>query len=188
MNWIKSHQRSALICGLTLLFPVMLYLDVLLGVWAMGREYQADIDRQQPRIARMRGLIEHEDQLRESAGKVGGQVVNLVYPASTDQATVSATLQTEVRQILTTAGMSVSNSQVLRVREEEKFDYIGIKLTANGDVAALDAALTGLAAYMPLLLIESLDVYPQRVSRRSKAPAAQNLTATMQLLSLRAAE
>ena len=123
MNWVKSHQRSAWICGLTLLFPAMPYLDVLLGVWAMGREYQADIDRQHPRIARMRGLIEHEDQLRESAGKVGGQVVNLVYPASNDQATVSATLQTEVRQILTAAGMSVSNSQVLRVREEENFDF-----------------------------------------------------------------
>jgi general secretion pathway protein M len=188
VNWIKSHQRTAWICGLTLVLPLMLYLDVLLGLWAIGQEYQSDIDRQHPRIARMQGLIEHEDELRESAGKVGGQVVNLVYPALDDQATVSATLQTEVRQILTAAGMSVSNSQVLRVREEEKFDYIGIKLTANGDVAALDAALTGLAAYMPLLLIESLDVYPQRVSRRSKAPESQNLTATMQLLSLRVVE
>ncbi len=188
MNWIKSHQRSALICGLTLLLPAVFYFDALFGLVALGREYQADIDRQHPRIARMRGLIEYEPQLREAADQVGGQVVGLVYPATEDRATVSASLQTEVRQIFGTAGMSVTNSQVLRVKEEENFDYIGIKLTANGDVTSLDSALRGLAAYMPLVLIESLDVYPQRVSRRSKGPTAQSVTATLQLLSLRAAE
>lgn len=188
MNWVKTHQRTAVICGLTLLLPLYLYVDVLSGLWSIRAEYQADIDRLQPRIARMRGLIQHEDQLRESASKVGGSVVGVVYPASDDRATVSAALQTKVRQILTDAGMSVANSQVLPVRERENFDYIGIKLTANGDVVALDTALTGLAAYMPLLLVESIDVFPRRVSRRQKGPAPQKVTATMQLLSLRAVE
>ena len=136
----------------------------------------------------MRGLIEHEEQLRDSASRVGNQVVGLVYPASNDRATVSAALQTEVRRILVDAGMSVSNSQVLPVREKEDFDYIGIKLSATGDAEALDGALRGLAAYLPLLLVESIDVFPQRASRRQKGPQKQTLTATMQLLSLRAVQ
>jgi len=188
MNWLKAHRRSAWVCGLTLLVPLYLYLDAIAGLWALRQGYQEDIDRLQPRIARMRGLVEHEEQLRDSAGRVGSQVVGLVYPAADDRATVSAALQTKVRQILTDAGMSVANSQVLPVREQENFDYIGIKLTANGDVAALDGALTGLAAHMPLLLVESIDIYPQRTSRRQKGPAPQALTATMQLLSLRAVQ
>ena len=188
MNWLKTHSRTAWVCGLTLLVPLWLYLDALLGLWGLRQGYQDDIDRLQPRLARMRGLIEHEDKLAESSGKVGDEVVGLVYPASDDRATVSAALQTEVRQILISAGMSVVNSQVLPVREREAFDYIGIKLTVNGDAESLDSALSGLASYMPLLLVESIDVHPQRRGRRQKGPEQQVLTVTLQLLSLRAVQ
>jgi general secretion pathway protein M len=185
MSWLRTHRRSAWICGLTLLVPLLLYLNALLGLWGMRHAYQSDIDYLEPRIARLRGLVGHESQLRDSSAQAKREVVKLVYPVSGDRATVAATLQTSVRQILSDAGLSVSNSQVLPVREEGDFDYIGIRLTVAGDLAGLDKALTGIAQYLPLLLVESLDVRPDR-ARRGEAQR-QTVTATLQLLSLRAA-
>ena len=188
MNWFQANQRSAWIIGLTLLIPVILYLNILFGLLGLRQDYQADIERLEPRIARLQGLIEYEDQLRDSASKVDRQVVNLVYPAITDRATVSATLQTNIRRILVEAGLTVTNSQVLPVREEELFDYIGLKLTVTGSVASLDAAMIAIAGYRPLLLAESLDVWPTRVNRRKGDAKVQAISATLQLLSLRAAQ
>jgi general secretion pathway protein M len=188
VSWLKVHQRTAWICGLTLLLPVLVYLNVMFSLLSVHSEAQAEIDRIEPRIARLRGLIDYEDQLREAAVVVDTQVLELVYPVSEDQATVSAELQTQLRDIFTSAGLSVNNSQVLPVREQGNFDYIGVKLTVKGSLSALDEALAGVASYIPLVLVESLDVYPARTPRGKGAVAQQQLTASLQLLSLRAAQ
>ncbi|RLA43453.1 MAG: hypothetical protein DRR04_10295 [Gammaproteobacteria bacterium] len=188
MNWLRSHQRSAWIIGLTLLIPVLLYINLLISLQGMRQDYQSQIDGLEPRIARMQGLIEHQEPLGEAAGSVDKQVMNLVYAATAERATVSAALQTDVRQILVDAGLSVTNSQVLPVREEEVFDYIGVKLTVTGSIDALDAGLVALASYRPQVLVESLDVWSTRTSRRKVAVPAQTISATLQLLSLRAVQ
>ena len=188
MNWLRAHQRTAWICGLTLLLPVLLYLDALLGLWNLRQDSQAEIDRMQPRIARMQGLIDYEDQLREAATRLDSQVLNLVYPATEDQAEVASALQKNIREIVTEAGLSVTNSQALRAREQEDFDYIGIKLTVSGDLAALDEALAGIASHLPLVLVETLDIFVKRGGRKKDAPEQQLVTASLLLLSLRSAQ
>ena len=188
MIWLKSNQRLVWIVGLTLIVPAVLYLNVLFSLLGLRQDYQVEIERLEPRVARLQGLLEYEDQLRESAGKVDKQVVNLVYRATSDRAAVSATLQTSVRQILVEAGLSVSNSQVLPVREEGVFDYIGLKLTVTGSVASLDAALAAIAAYRPLLLTESLDMWPNRTRGRKGEADQQTVSTSLQLLSLRAVQ
>jgi general secretion pathway protein M len=193
VNWVRSHRRSAWIIGLTILVPALLYLNALSGLLSLRQEYQSGIDALSPRIARLQGLIDHEVQLREAAGEVDQQVLGLVYPASEDRATVSARLQKEVRQMLVDAGLSVSNSQVMPLREKDFFDYVGVKITVTGDVAGLNAALTSLSLFQPLVLVESLDVWPKRESRRrsgatESSEGRQVVNATMQLLSLRAVQ
>ena len=188
MTWLRTHQRTAWICGLTLLLPALLFFDLLVSLWGLRQDVQAEIDRLQPRIARLQGLVDYEDQLREVAGKVGSRVLDLVYPAAEDRAEVAATLQKDVREILTEAGLSVTNSQVLQTRERGNFDYVGVKLTVSGDLVALDEALAGLARHLPLVLVEALDVYVKRRSRNKDEPEQQLITASIQLLSLRSAE
>lgn len=185
--WVKTHPRSAAICAATLLLPVLFYLNMLFGAWGLRAEYAADVDRLGPRIARMQGIQQVEGQLRESAGMVQQQSARLVYPATAERTSVAASMQAEVRQLMTEAGLTVSNSQVLPVREEEKFDYISVKLTVTGDVASLDRALAELADFAPLIIVESLDVWPTRQRLRQGEEVAQNATASLRLLSLRSA-
>ena len=187
MSWLRLHQRTAVICGITLLVPLVLYLNLLFGLWGARVSAQTEIDRVEPRIARLQGLIDNEGQLREAAALVDSQVLTLVYPAVDDQATVAANLQTQVRDIFSKAGLSVTNSQVLPAREQGNFDYIGVKLTVTGGLPALDEALAAIGTYMPLVLVESLDIYPARSrSKRDSGNAGQVITANLQLLSLRA--
>jgi general secretion pathway protein M len=187
MTWFRTHRPSAWICGLTLLVPLVLYFNALLGLWGMRHAYQSDIDNLIPRIARLRGLIGYESQLRESAELGTREIAELVYPASGDRATVSAALQTSVRQILSDAGLAVSNSQVLPIREKENFDYISIRLTVEGELSALDEALTNIAQFRPLLLVESLEMSSVRSGRSARnGPQKQIIHSTIQLLSLRA--
>ena len=186
MEWVKAHPRSAAICGATLLVPVLVYLNLLLGTWGLRGEYASDVDRLGPRIARLQGIEQVEDQLRASSGQVQQQNARLVYPATAERTSVAAAMQSEVRQLMTDAGLTVSNSQVLPVREEEKFDYIGVKLTVAGDVASLDRALSELASFAPLIIVEGLDIWPTRQRSRKGEPSKQEATASLRLLSLRA--
>ena len=77
-------------------------------------------------------------------------------------------------------------SQVLPAREQGNFDYIAVKLTVSGDLPALDEALAGIGAYLPLVLVESIDVYPARAARGKDEAPGQQVKANLQLLSLRA--
>ena len=187
INWVKAHPRSAAICGATLLVPVLLYLNLLFGAWGLRSEYASDVERLVPRIARMQGIVQVEDQLRESSALGQQQNARLVYPPSAEQTSVAASMQSDVRQLMVDAGLTVSNSQVLPVREEEKFDYIAVKLTVEGDVASLDRALAELADFTPMIIVESLDIWPTRQSSRQAKGKGQKATASLRLLSLRAA-
>lgn len=185
MNWLRSHRRSAIIIGITLLLPIVVYLNILFGLVGLRFEAQGGIDDLEPRIARLQGLIDNEAALRESAGQVDARLAELGYPATEDANAVAATLQSDVRQLFAEAGLGVSNSQVMPTRNEEDFDLIAIKLTANGGIAALDAALIGISAFRPMLLVESLDVFPARNQRKRGEPEPQDVTAVIQLLALR---
>jgi general secretion pathway protein M len=186
VNWLRSYQKTATIIGLTLLLPLLLLLYFTADFWMMRQGYQAEIERLQPRIARMTGLMESEAQLNVSAGQLGSQVSNLVYPPTEDSAAVSAGLQKNIREIMTEAGLTVSNSRILPLVQEETFDRVGLNLTVSGSLDALDAALSEIAAYTPLLLIESIDIKPKRALRSKENKDQQIVIASLQLLTLRA--
>ncbi|EED31009.1 conserved hypothetical protein [gamma proteobacterium NOR5-3] len=167
--------------GLTLVLPVFFYLKTLFGLVGLGFDYAADRGRIEPRVARLQGLIENEAQLTQQSQLAAARLREVAFPATEDPSALAARLQSDVRQILAEAGMSVSNSQVMPVRPGEEFDQVAVKLTVTGTLPGLDAALIGIAAYRPQLLVESLDTFPTRAA----AGPDQSLTAVMQLMVLR---
>lgn len=185
MNWLRAHRRGAIIIGLTLLLPAYIYLALLGKLVALGA---ADAERSndlRPRIARLQGLIDNEAAVRNAAGELRERLDLLGYAPAQDATAVAASLQSQVRQVFAGAGLAVSNSQVLPTRNEEVFDLVGLKVTATGTLPALDAALAGLGAFRPMLLIESLDVFPSRVQARRGERQPQQLTAVLEVLALR---
>lgn len=186
--WISSNPRAALLVAVTVLLPLVLLLFLVVELWTTRQSYQDEIGRLEPRIARLKGLIDSQAQLDAALDRVNSRVQDLVYPASEDAASISAALQNRIREILADAGFAVENSQVLPAVREEGFERIAVKLTLSGDMAALDTALLDLATYSPLLLVESLEVWPEREGRGAEKSSAQRLGATLQLLSLRSVQ
>ena len=80
--------------------------------------------------------------------------------------------------------MDVTNSQVLRPRKRDQFDYVAVKIVARGTLEQLDQGLSEFAAFRPVVFVESLDAFPNRRRRRDEEQN-QTLTVSLQLLSLR---
>ena len=186
MNWFRDYQKAGTIVGLSVAVPVLALLYVLGGFLVLRADYQTEIDRMEPRIARLSGLVQSEDRLNESSSEVGTQIAELVYPATSDRASIAADLQKNIRELIAATGLSISNSRILPAAQTDSFDHVGLSLTVNGDLAALDEALGEIAAYSPVLMVESFDVRPNRAARRSTDAAQQTVTASLQLTSLRA--
>jgi general secretion pathway protein M len=188
MSWQQMDHKTLGIVGLTLAIPVVILIYLMATLWMLRLDYQAEIERLEPRIARLSGLVDSEAVLKASSGKVGSRIVDLVYPNTQDRAAVAADLQRSVRELMAATGLNVSNSRILGAQGDEEFDRIGLSLTVTGSMSSLDATLEELAAFTPLLLVGSLEIRPNRVSRRAAAVGEQTVTANMQVLSLRAAQ
>lgn len=185
MNWLQQHRHSAIYVGLTLALPLFVVLYLGSTLWAQRVGYQREIERLEPRIARLAGLVESESALRQSALRVDSRVLDLVFPASEERAALAARLQQDLRRIFTEAGLEIKNSQVLPSREVLGLEHVTVKTQVSGDIDALDAALEEISNYSPLILVESMAVTPVRRSRRQRAVGLQQLSANIQLLALR---
>ena len=186
IGWIKSHRRSAVIVLGTLLLPGYVFLSLLLSILTARADYAEQVDSIEPRLARMQGLIVEEETLRAALADVRSITNNDVYRKATDAEAVAASLQAEARRIMSGAGMAVTNSQVLPVRKRAKFDYVSVKVVAQGTLEELEESLGALARFRPVVFVEAIDAFPNR-RRGRDAEEEQRLTVSLELLSLRIA-
>nr|WP_241262728.1 type II secretion system protein GspM [Parahaliea mediterranea] len=184
---MSENRRDAAFILATMALPIVLLFMLVLNLFAMRGEYQAEIDRLEPRIARLVGLRMQEDVLAEAASQVDSKVYDLIYPATDDSASVAASLQKNVRDIFSGAGMTVNNSQILPAKQEGSLEHIVVKITATGSLDALDLALTEVASYRPMLVLESLDAYPMRGASARGDRKPQHVTTNIQVRALRLA-
>jgi len=188
MRWFLLHRKDALVIALTFLVPMYLFLYLAITLIGNSIESRAEIAKITPRISRLLGLIESEEKMQESLLIASDGSKSLAYPSTEEESVISATLQAELRRIMTEAGLTLSNSQVLKMRREGRFEHIGLNVTSVGTIQALDLALAGLDAYRPLVLIESLNVYPNRRTSAAQTNYRQTVTARFKLISLRLVE
>lgn len=185
MTWLLANKRVALVVALTLAAPLALVLYAVVGLAALGLGFQGETDRLEPRIARLLGAAGAEEQLLAAAASTGSGIENLVYAVGDDRDALSATLQKNVRGILSGAGLEVADSRIETTRREGAFDVIGLAVSVTGGIDALDEALDAIVAHRPLLLVTDISVAPQRSSRRkTTGQADQVLAAKMNLQAL----
>ncbi|MEP1471521.1 MAG: type II secretion system protein GspM [Halieaceae bacterium] len=186
MNWFRQNQRTSAVVAATLLVPLLLVLYGVASLLLVRHDNQVQIDRLEPRIARLKGLLESEPALQASVGDVSRKLENAVYPSTSARPNVSAELQNSVRSLLVSSGLSVSNIQALPIIEGEEFDQVGIRLTVRGELPEMDSALGSLEAHTPRVFVESMDMRPMSSTRRGRKAKDQDITATLRLVALRA--
>ncbi len=185
MSWLAANKRVALIVAATLAVPVVLVLYAVVSLASLGLEFQDEIDRLEPRIARMLGVTQAEERLLAAADRTGASIENLVYAMGDEPDAVAATLQKNVRGILSGAGLEVADSRIERSERDGDFDVIGVAVSVTGGIDALDAALHDLVEHKPLLLVTDISVAPMRSTlRMERKQAPQVLSAKMNLQAL----
>jgi general secretion pathway protein M len=184
-------DRSTIVVGMTLGFVLIVVLYWVLHFWFLYQGFAGEIEAIEPKTARLLGIMQSVDPLGVASNEASGRLRELAYGADRDSATTAAAMQQNIRELMTGAGLSVSGSQILPQRKSEAFDRLSLDITAEGNIEALDAALSGLEAMRPLVFIENLKVNPERSRGRGRGQKAEvagdprNLTARFQLFSLR---
>lgn len=176
-------DRAGILVLLTLALGALLVLLLLGAIWGQQSAYKSRAADLGPRIARMQGLVEHREMLREAAHLADQALLDLTYPAAEDTQTTATAMQQQVRGVMEAAGLDVTGSQILPASNEEHFTRIRLDLTARGGMDALEAALLGLDGEQPLMLVESLNIQPVRTRRRGDN--TQHVVARFRLVSLR---
>ncbi|GAB5452709.1 MAG: hypothetical protein Hals2KO_30370 [Halioglobus sp.] len=169
MNWVRANPRSALLCGISLALPVLVWGYVALALMELRASAVKEIDYLAPRIARLQGLIAYEQGLSATTVEARERLALLAYPASVDIKELSASMQSDIRQLFADAGMAVSNSQVSAPVDEDLLERISVRLAVSGELGALQGALHALAAHEPVLVVESLEVRPENKRRDDKS-------------------
>lgn len=189
-------DRSTIIVGSSLGLVLLLALYLMLQLWFLRQDFADEIEAIQPRTARLLGMLGSVDQLGLASDTAHSMLRELVYPADQGSAMVASSLQQKVRELLTSAGLSVSGSQILPQRKSEKFDRLSLDITAQGNISALDEALSGLELMRPLVFVKSVKIQPRRTSSRRRKRRSDDtgegdprkLTAEFELFSLRLKE
>jgi hypothetical protein len=182
VNWVLENKKEAIVVGTTLALPLALLLYVLVGLWGLGHSFQQETDRLEQRIARLNGIALAGEELLAAAADAEATLRKLAY-AGDDADAVSATLQKNVRGIMSGAGLVVADSRIESARREGAFDVVGLEVSVSGGIEALDEALGDIVSYTPLLLVTDISVTPARTSRRGNA-GGQALSAKMNLIAL----
>lgn len=198
MKLALKADRPTMVVGCTLGLVLLLVLYWIIHFWLLRQEYAGEIESIEPRTARLLGIAESYEQLQSASTQARRSLLDLAYPPVKDSATTAAAMQQSLRELMSSAGLSVSGSQILPARKGDGFDRLSLDISAQGNIDALDEALSRLELMRPLVLVESLTVKPARERRRSRSRQRQpvavvpgdprQLTVRFQLISLRLVE
>lgn len=199
MKMNLTADRSTIVVGCSVAAVLLLSLYWVLQFWFLRQEFVGEIEALQPRTSRHLGMVESFDDLVMASVAADNVLSELAYPVDRESAMTAAAMQQEIRELMTDAGVSISGSQILPVRKLEGFDRLSLDISVEGNIDALDEALSSLELMRPLVFVDSVKVKPaprRRVARRAgrPQPAAaddgdpRKLSARFRLFSLRLKE
>lgn len=129
-------------------------------------DYSRNVDDLKPKITRLAGLIKSEEQLHALDADAGGELFNLIYPVAGDTNAVGTFMQQEIRALFEKAEVNVTGSQIIPRKAESEFIHVGLNISLNGSLNALEYALIQLEGMRPIVLVERIEVKPRRQRRR----------------------
>ena len=180
MKWTMAPAQVsavALVLGLVVFVGGISAFVVSRHLWAQDRLAEVE-----PRYARLVGLGESGPALDTALAERRAFLTRHSYPASQDVARAGSDALQRARETLSRAGLDVSITQVLPAKEIDGFDRIPLMLRLEGELPALQSALTVLPTLSPSLFFESFNVQTVGMPR---ADGPQRLTLQANLFVLR---
>lgn len=171
MNKIFRRDAIGLAVGLILIGAVVLGLAA--AVWQKHTQAQNQLAEVEPRYARLVGLDANRARLDQALALAQASVARHVYGAGQDASRTGNDAQQRARDVFAKAGLDVVSTQVLPAKQEERFDRIPIVVRVEGELLALQSAMTVLPTLSPSMFVDGLSIQttgivkpdvPQRLS------------------------
>ena len=147
--------------------------------WAKARLAELE-----PRYARLAGVDTQRASIDQALSRANHIQAEYIYPRNLDAVQTGNAVQQKVRDLLTSAGLTVVSSQVLPAKEDKGFDRIPLTVRAEGELLAVDTALSVLGEQLPVLLMSDIEVRNQGTlqSMNDKAPPRLTLQLAFSVL------
>ncbi|BFM21605.1 type II secretion system protein GspM [Gilvimarinus japonicus] len=180
---LKNLSKAQWVVAVTVASVLFVFLwSILALLWSFGA-YNQQAQEIKPKIARLSGLLQTEGQMREANAQAAAELSAIAYGAGEDDNALSTAMQQAVRSVFTAAELTVTGSQIIKPKKVDGFVRVGVSLTARGSVESLVAVVSRIHELQPLVLIERLELKPQRARRGSNI--GQQLEIRMQLVSMK---
>ncbi|HOE40894.1 MAG TPA: type II secretion system protein GspM [Rhodoferax sp.] len=151
-----SLDRIALLQVLTVLALLLPVLGSAYVVWVKHQRVEGILAEIEPRHARLQGLMARSADLQAFGAKASAQLSQLTYPATQDATKSGNDAQQRIRALFSDSKLDIISIQVLPAKEVGKFDRIGISLRVEGNLSAIQAALSRLPEQMPVVVVEGM--------------------------------
>lgn len=143
--------------------------------------YRHQVSDMMPRVARLGGMLTAANEIRAADASASEQIQAIMYVGNNANS-MGVSMQQKIRSIFTGAGMVVSGSNIRSPKVFEDVTQIGVTISAEGKLSQLEEVLTELTDVRPLVIIERIEVQPER--RRSNE-TSQQVDVRVQLYSMK---
>jgi len=180
----KIHQYRALLAPLlTLIFILLLMASIVLPLNAKQSKYENVIDSSQPRIERMKGLLQAAPELDARLAEARILWQQQLYPAGIDDNRLNTELQTRLRNLVQKNGMTVGSIRSLPARKEHGLNILLLNISLQGKLEELQKFIN--AVRYPsdgnsALYVDSLSL--RRANFTPNAPQSLNIEITIAAL------
>jgi len=159
MNAILHQYRAWLAPLLTLLLTLLVLAAILIPLNTKRENYLEIIQKSQPRIERIQGLLDHAALLEQKLDQARALAHAQLYPADIDENRLNTELQSRLRNLAQKDGLVVGSLRTLPSRKEPNLNVLLLNLALIGGVTEMQKFLNNLQQptdNMPALRIDSL--------------------------------
>lgn len=146
-----------------LLFLVVgLVRGLYLPLWeTAGAEFDL-LEGQVFRIARQQEIEKRAEEYEQTLAELPETLVTNKLYQQQSVSSSQAALQRDINQVVARSGLSLNSLQGLPSRQSDKFNQIGIRLDAIGDINQVSTLLSGLRSHSKLLRVSKAAIRTRR--------------------------
>ncbi|MDR1063755.1 MAG: type II secretion system protein M [Azoarcus sp.] len=150
------RSRAGLSVALSILaalVPVFFAAGCLIHQWLSAN---AALEQGEPRLARLRGLRDAAQQVREAREAAEGALLTMAYSSELPADRVGADLQQRLRTAADSAGVAISGSQVVEGKTEDGFGQVVVVMSFEASHEQLQQFLQMLVRQTPTIYVDGL--------------------------------
>ena len=166
-EWQRLPSAGRWVLGLAVSFAGLVTLWVVLSILGWWFSDVARLSDAEPRIARLAGLAEAEDRMREALRVYDNVIDTVAYPDTGDSGRGGALLQQDLRRLAQESGATVLGSEIMTSEELEALKRLKVQVNVSGSAEALNEFLARIEAATPLLFIDKIELQSRQQRRRT---------------------